>query len=516
MPIAVGQRFVRRQNAARGSTPNGTAGDISYDTAVLSEGDYSWSSPEVTVDEAGFYLYIGDLGQCDIGSTRATGTLVPAVNGNNQNPVGLATHRYLRNSGGTEGPSFGAGILQLSPSDATKVRNPGTGIGQLDAIGNYATRVNYGGALQLIRFPSGNFLHLQRNNLNADVVGISNINTTRPWLDSSGTWEKLTWAEEVQDDGNWAADLNGDVVLPGNKKYMIVWGAAHYSTDASRHTYVTKLNINGNRIQSGSGYQRNTASQCPPMTGIYFHETGPAAETVFLEATQEIEGADAGNPQFRHGFLQILELPDSAEWIHVDNGATDSLTTALAGTATYYDTPLASVFRADASGKLTLDAANNRVSNASGGVLNALLVGWHTWDRNAGTSGTRKMPWSRFNNNGNAVGYGINGAYSRGQQSGDDTWQAHYCAAATMDIAAGGHVRFQVNEPASGSNANMGIFASTNRHFLGFQVVDLSSLVTSAAPTRNKYLGENQIAKRYVGLNEIQSSYLGEDLIFES
>ncbi len=53
MATTPGQKFVRRHDAARGTTANGTAADISYDTAVYAEGGYTWSSPEVTVDEAG-------------------------------------------------------------------------------------------------------------------------------------------------------------------------------------------------------------------------------------------------------------------------------------------------------------------------------------------------------------------------------------------------------------------------------------------------------------------------------
>ena len=482
MAIDAGDRFVRRHNAARGSTSNTTAADITYDTAVLDDSGYTWSSPEVTVDTAGLYLYIADLGQVDVASTRAVGTHVPAVNTVNQNPLGIASHRYLRNSGGAEGASIGMAILDLAASDDVKVRNPGSGgIGQIDILGNYATRASYGGGIQLIRMPDGNLTHLERDNVNSADPGVSNINTTRPWIDSSGTWGKLTWGAEVQDDDNLAADLNGNITLKANKKYLIVWTAVHYSTDASRHAYVTALNIAGTRVQTASSYQRNTASQGPPMCGMYLHEVGGTNETAFLEATQESEGADAGTPQFRHGAIQVLELPDSAEWIHVDNGTTDSLTTALAGTGTYYDTPLSSTLRADGDSNLSLDGANNAVQNDSGGALPVLAIGWHRWDRDSGASGTRKMPWNRWNNGGSALGYGIAGAYSRGQQSGDDTFQAHYVGAATMDLANAADLKFQANEPASGANADMGVYASTSRYFLGVQVLNLETLVAGGS-----------------------------------
>lgn len=468
-----GQRFVRRHDAARSSTSNTTAADITYDTAVFSEGGYSWASPEVTVDTVGLYLNIFDTGQNQLASTRAVGTLVPSVNTTDQARF-RARHRYLRNSGGNHGASIGMAILNLAANDDVKVRNPGA-LTPTDAVGNYATNASYGGALQLLRLPAGNLTHVERT-ADAAEVGTSNINTTRPWLDSSGTWTTVTFNSEVQDDDSLYAGSGGDITLAANTKYLIVWGGNCYSTDASRHTYVMRLRINSLNVQSGTGYQRNTASQGPPMNGMYLHETGGSTETLNLQATHEIEGGDAGTPNVADAYVQVLELPSSAEWIHVDNSTTDSLTAALAGTSTWYDTPLSSTLRADGDSNLSLDAANDAVQNDSGASLPILAIGWHRWDRDSGSSGTRKMPWTRWDNGGAAVGYGVAGAFSRGQQSSDDTWQAHYCSAALMDLANGADLSFQVNEPASGANSDMGVYASTSRYFLGVQVLNLNTL----------------------------------------
>ena len=99
MAIAVGDRFVRRQDAARASEPNTTAADTGYDTAVISDGSGygTWGAGETDttrVDTAGKYLWIGDLGQVnDSLSNRGVGTLVPVVDSVTQEPVGLASHR---------------------------------------------------------------------------------------------------------------------------------------------------------------------------------------------------------------------------------------------------------------------------------------------------------------------------------------------------------------------------------------------------------------------------------------
>lgn len=480
MATSPGQRFVRRHNAARSSTSNTTAADISYDTAVLSEGGYSWSSPEVTVDEAGLYLFIFDLGQCDLASSRAVGSLVPSINTTDQTRF-RATHRYLRNSGGAQhGASIGMCILDLSASDDVKVRNPGS-LSDTDFLGNYATNASFGGGIQLIRLNAGNFTHVERTS-NATEVGTSNINATRPWLDSSGTWTKITYNSEVNDDDNLYSGSGGDITLGANKKYLITWGVTAGSTDGSRHTYVTRLSIDGDNVQTGSGYQRNTASQGPPMCGMYLHETGGSTETMYLECTHEIEGGDAGTPNVHDAYLQCIELPSDAEWIHVDNGTTDSLTLALNNTATWYDTPLSSTFRADGDSNLSLDSGNDAVQNDSGGTLPILAIGWHRWDRDSGVSGARKGPWTRWDNGGSTVGYGIASAFSRGQQSSDDCFQAHYTSAATMDLANAADLSFQVNDEATGSQGDMGIYASTasNRHFLGVQVLNLNTIAPAS------------------------------------
>ncbi len=479
MPIAVGDRFVRRQNAARASASNLTAADIGYDTAVISEGGYgAWGAGETDttrVDTAGKYLWIADYGRvADLLSNRGVGTIVPVVDGVTQEPVGLATHRYLRGAGGAnEGASIGFGILDVAIDSDIGAHKPGA-ILSVDAAGSFATDATAGGALQLMRLPDGDFLHLERSTDQAITSSV--INTTRPWVDSSGTWTKLTWPTEVSDDGAWHAASSGDVILPAGTKFLIVWNTSIYSSGNQRKCFVTRLSINGTIHQSGSGYQRLTSSQGPPATGMFLYETGGGAETLFLEATEEEETSTTETPQFADGALQVIALPPSTEWVHVDNGATDSLTTALAGLLLWDETPLSSTFRADGGSNLSLDAANNAVQNDSGGTLAVLALGWHRWDRDA-TNTTRKVPWVRWNNNGTVLDYGIGGAYSRGAQGTADTWQAHYCSAAMLDMAAAADLTLEVNDPAGAANSDMGVYASTNRHFLGMQVLDVSSLV---------------------------------------
>ena len=485
MAIEVGERIVQAETAARSSTANATAADIEYPVAVLNDNptDYMWANDkDLTVADAGKYLTIYDIGQVSNASTRAVGTLVPNVNSTNQSQF-RATHRYLRNAGGQMGASFGLAVLDLSASDVLKIRNPGA-ITPTDSLGNYATRVDYGGAIQVVRLPDIAMTHVERT-VDAAECGVTNANTTRPWVDSTGTWTKITYDSEVLDEGSLYPGSGGDVTLAANKKYLIVWGSAIWSTNTGRKTFVTALNIGGTRRQTGSAYQRNGGSQGPPACGMYLHETGGAAETLYLEATEEAETGGAGTPQVDVAYLQVIELPATAEWLHVDNGATDTLDGPgdLAGTGTYYDTPLSSTVRADGNSDLSLDAANDAVQNDSGGSLPVLAIGWHRWDRDNGSSGTRKMPWSRWDNGGTTVGYGVAGAYSRGAQGSTDTWQAHYCSAALLDLANAADLKFQVNDPGSALNAEMGIFASTNRHFLGVQVLNLASLSGAPPPT---------------------------------
>ena len=479
MATTPGQKFVRRQDAARTSTSNTTAADITYDTPVVSEGGYSFASPEVTVDEAGLYLNIFDLGQVDQAVTRAVGTLVPSVNTVNQVPF-LATHRYLRNSSGAqEGASIGMAILDLNANDDVKVRNPGSALAPTpDASGTFATNAGEGGALQMLRLPAGNFTDVRRT---VDQTGIAGsvINTTRPWLDSSGTWTTITFNSEVRDDDALYPGTGGDLTLKANTKYMIVWGTTIYSASGSRHTNVTRLQINGNNVQTGTGYHRQSSTQGPPMCGMYLHETGGTTETCRLQATSEAETTDPSSI-CSDAYLQVIELPASAEWIHADNGATDSMTTDFNNTTAWFDTPLSSTFRADGGSNLSLDGANNAIQNDSGGSLGVLAIGWHRFDRDTLGNGARKNPWTRWNNGGSSIGYGVAGSYSRGSQSTTDTWQAHHCSAALMDMAAAADLIFQAADEGNAANADLGIYASTNRHFLGVQVLDLATLDAGA------------------------------------
>lgn len=478
MATTPGQRFVRRHNAARGATSNTTAADISYDTAVISEGGYSWLTPEVTVDEAGLYLCLFDIGEITVASTRAVGTLVPSVNTTDQT-LYKARHRYLRNSGGTHNASWGTCILDLAASDDVKVRNPGV-VSGTDALGNYATNVNQGGGFQLIRLPAGNFTEVQRTTSQSPIT-ITYANATRPWIDSTLLTTQITFTSEVRDDDGLYPGTGGDLTLAANTKYLVIYGATFDGSSNQRHTHHLQLEINGNNVQHSTGYERTNASDGPPMQGMYLHETGGTAETLRLNGGVEQEDIAVSNTVgCDNAYVQVLELPSSAEWIHVDNGATNSLDTALAGTTTYYDTPLSSTFRVDGDSNLSLDGTNNAVQNDSGGSLPVLAIGWHMWDRDTAASGTRKHCWSYWDNNGTRIAYGISGGYNRGQQGNDDTHRLGYVAAATMDLANAADLSFSVRDPVSGANSNMGIYASTSRYFLGVQVLNLNTLEAAA------------------------------------
>ncbi len=175
---------------------------------MFSEGGYTYNGPDVEVDTAGKYLFVYDLGQCDLASTRAVGTLVPRLNGTTDQTRFRATHRYLRNSGGLQGASIGMCILDLAATDDVRVRNPGA-VDQTDAVGNYATNSTVGGGLQLVYLGDGSLTHVERHRTpqRSDL----NINATRPWLDSSGTWTKITYNSEVSDDDSLYGGSGGDI-----------------------------------------------------------------------------------------------------------------------------------------------------------------------------------------------------------------------------------------------------------------------------------------------------------------
>lgn len=474
-----GEKFLRTHTTSRGITANTIAADISYDTAVFDEGGFVGTSTTCTVDTAGKYLTIFDLGQCDVSSNRACGILVPTINGIQQT-IFRATHRYLRNSGGTMGASIGHAILDLAVSDIVRVRNPAI-IDPTDAVGNYATNAGYGGGFQMVYLGTGKFTFVKRD-VDANEVGMSDINLTRPWADSDGTWVQITFNSEVQDDDSLYGGSGGNVTLKAGKKYMIVWGTTCYSTGNLRHTYITRLVIDGQSVQTGSGYQRQASNAGPPMNGMYLHEVTGGDVTIKLEATAESEGGDAGTGIVSDAYLQIMELSTDAEWIHADNGIGASLFTALAGITIWYDTPLTSILRVEGDGILDTSATDDGIVNKSDKPASVLAIGWHRWDRDSGSSGARKMPWTRWDNGGSKQAHGVAGAFSRGSQADDDTWQAHYCSSVVLDIGAGEELKFTVNDPAHGANSNMGIYGVTSRYYQGVQVLNLATLVDPPPP----------------------------------
>jgi len=483
--ITPGQKFIRRQSAARTNVSNTAVADFSLDTAVTSEGGFgTWGSNEVTVDTIGRYLVIHGTGEVDTsGTTREVGTNSIVVDGTSQDIHGLTTHRYVRNAGGAEeAVSLGVGIVDATAgTEAIGSRIDGSSFA--DSRGDFDMRADHGAGIQIIALGTGNFLELERTSNQS--VALSNINTTRPWLESSGVWSKITFPTENHDEGGWHAAASGDVVLPASSKFLVSWSVQFTNTDASRQSGIARLNIGGTSMQYSSAYHRNTAAQGCVAQGLMLWETGGATETLYVEATQEQEGTDGGTLNCQRASLQIIELPASAEWIHVDNGATDSQTTDLAGTTTWYKSPLSSTYRADGNSRLSLDGTNDGVQNDSGGSLSVLAIGWLNWDRDSGSSATRKVPASTFAANGTNLTWGWGGAYNRGAQSNDDCFHSSYMAAAATDLASAADLTLETRDRANSSNVDMGVYAGTgsNRHFLGIQVLDLTTLDAAEAQT---------------------------------
>ena len=484
MAMIPGAKFVRRQDGARTSVSNTTVARYSYDTAVADEGSGfgTWTSDAVSVDTAGRYLIIHGTGEVADGATRSVGTSSVLVDGTTSLGLnGLTTHRYLRGSGGAdEGVSLGVAIVDASAGETYGSRIDGTTFS--DAVGDFDVKANIsGGAFQVVYLGTGDLCQVSRST--AQSVALSNIPAVRPWLESSGSWTAVSWPTEDSDPAGWHSAASSDIVIPANTKVAIAWTLRVESSDASRQSGIARLVIDGVSRQYSSAYHRNTASQGAVANGLLFWETGASSETLYIEATQEAEGTDNGTLTVT-GSLSVCELPSSTEWVHVDNGLTDSNTSSLAGTSTWYESPLSSTFRSDGNSRLSLIGASDAVRNSTAGSLSVLAVGSLKWDRDT-TTNSRKVPASTVAIDGSPVMAGIGGAFSRGQQSNDDTFNANLWCGAAVDLAAGSDLTLVTRDRANSSNNGMGLFASTgsNRHFLGFQVLDLQTL--DAAATHN-------------------------------
>ena len=152
MAITPGQKFIRRQSAARTNVSNTAVADFSLDTAVTSEGGFgTWGSDEVTVDTVGRYLVIHGTGEVDTsGTTREVGTNSIVVDGTSQDIHGLTTHRYVRNSGGAdEAVSLGVGIVDAT-AGTEAIGSQTDGSTYADAVGGYDYLANDGAGIQII------------------------------------------------------------------------------------------------------------------------------------------------------------------------------------------------------------------------------------------------------------------------------------------------------------------------------------------------------------------------------
>ena len=477
MAVAVGDRFVRRHAAARSSTSWTATADLPVDTAVIEDGTGygTWTSDEISVDTAGKYLCIAGLGRTGGTTTRGSGFTGIVVNGTLEGLPGLAGNYYERNTGTAQDSNgLGAAILDLSASDTVGMSIDAATASEIN--GAFTVAANDGGGFQLLRLPDGDFCHLERST--ALNISNSNIDSTRPWTDSSGTWTKVTWPTETADDGNWHAASSGDVVLPANSKFLVVWTLLCNTAENTRAALVARLNINSTNRQYGSGYMRGSANQDTVAMGVYLHETGGSTETLYVEATQECNDATIGQATVK-GALQIIKLNSGAEWIHVDNGTTDTGTSDLASNSTWYGLTLSSTFRAHGASDLSLDDTNDAVQNDSGASMPILAIAWENWDRDANTNTSRKIPTARFND-GSAINYGWHGGYNRGNGT-DNVWHSAFCIAALHDLANAADLTVEHQDRSTNSNADMGIYCSSasNRHMLGFQVLDLGTLAAS-------------------------------------
>ena len=476
MTISVGERYVRYQAAARSAADNDVDATISYDTAHILEGGYTYNGPDVEVDTAGLYLWVGDLGKVNIElQVWGNGTLWPRINGTTDLIQYRGTHRVTRGTTGTHwATSIGAAILDLAADDTVEVRI-GTSATGTSAYLDYATDANLGGGLQLVRLPDGNLTEVSRSS-DLTSTAISLLNTTRPWTESDGDWEAITFDSEDRDDDGLYPGTGSDLTLKADTKYLIMYGAfgGYDTSDTGSATLVTRLRIDGVTRQGGSGMNEDdTNCYGAPIVGAYLHETGGSTETLRLEHTFEAQ-VDPGDMEVKGAYLQVLELPDSAEWIHADNSTTDSLESAWELEGTWDTIPLQYTFRADGDSDLSLDTTNDAIQNDSGSTMPVLAIGWIRGDYDA-INTSRMNSLVRWDNDGSPLAYGVSGAFARGGRPGGNTWQFHSTGLATLDLANGADLSLETDSSDTGVNP-VGVFASTNRHWLGVQVLKLDSL----------------------------------------
>ena len=478
--MSAGDYWVRRQSAARSGFSNTASATLTWDQAELDVGGWSYSSGELTLPETAPYLLIYDIGLAEQASTIGHGTLSPRVNGTTLGRYS-GTTRYT--AANVDGASFAAFMAMFDADAEVSVR-----VGSVvPESGTFDSPVDMGGGFQALQLPNINRLRVSYTLGAASVVRTGSVGS-RPIVESDLTWTTCVFDDYADDTDNfYDPDAGtGDITLKSRRRYLIHAGGRMRSAFTDRQNDLMRLTIDGATKQVVTGYYFDTDFNDPEMQCLYLHKTGETDEVLNLDFAIE-QDADTTDAVMHRAYVEVIELPESAEWIHADNGSVDWHSgTLLSSLTAWYDMPLGAVQKQHAKGALVSTAEG--VKNVSGETMPVLVIGWQFWDRDATSSSVYKDIVSQFEvDDSSALGYGMAGSLQRGNPGSDAAYLSGFVGAAIVELADGSYIKQRVRaQHQSSGNQDAGVFVSENRNFLGMQVLDLRTLDGTHAPSVNR------------------------------
>ncbi len=464
--MAAGDAFLIEDTGAETNRTHTTENDRGLaGTPILEQGDFSgeWTSPDLNIPNTASILcgYSDFLRQS--GTTRSGSVCQFRVNTTNQGMPGVTSWGYNRFSGGADESSrHGVMLANLTALDDLQVRE-GTVLNSSDRIGDYDRTSGDPRGFWAIELPDNDYIFTSSSP--AEVGAGRYGNTPRP-IDlgtpsalSEGSYKAIDSLSTDASNGTTITRSVGTFTIAANSKVLCV-AKFQFNTGASndRNCALVRCSKNGSPYCYIALYLRNASSDIMSGDIVMPMVTGGSSETVTFEFVEQVEETV---PEVDMGDCDIRFFDLTAADMCILENATNDVTT-IDATVRQFSFPTADEILVDSasfdhpSGNLT------RIANNAGATI-TVLSGWCVlYDRSANTNSARKAPMSQLRRSGTQLDYAISSEYSRGAQSGDDTFTAGYSYCAPVELTSAQYIELDYFDLAQAAASDLMVNASDN------------------------------------------------------
>ena len=228
----------------------------------------------------------------------------------------------------------------------------------------------------------------------------------------------LTWTVctlDTTDEADTGFSRSGNVITCPKKHLLVLYGA-HFVNPANRANGLLRVTLdNGEVLEAyASAYVRNSNGHADAWANgmCIIDASGAADGDLRLEACTEQEST-SGQLQIDQTYLQVLELPDGADYAHFRTSANF---TNFGTTPTAIDYPTEVELDTGSFGHPT----NSEMRLLTSGEDYLLFSGWFATKDSADTN--RKTPETRWHRNAVFDAWGIFSSFVRGDQGSTSTW----------------------------------------------------------------------------------------------